>query len=146
MTRKQTILLMVFLLLAVAALYFFMCNKKKETTTAVLPPLHLQGSTEMGFGEISCKIWDNEAEDGDTVRVFLDGALVKDTFELLNRPLELGLGRLSKGKHLFVVAAISEGMNAPATASIGLSNGKESGEFIMDATKDTAASWTIIIK
>jgi|GEM_PF-1274397 len=146
MKLKGAILLTVLLLLAVATIYFMMCNKKKTTAAIVLPPLHLQGSTQISYGTIDCKIWDNEAEDGDTVKVLLDGALIKDSFELLNRPLELHLGKLSKGKHLFVVAAVSEGMNAPATASIGLSNGTESREFIMDATRDTAASWTIIIQ
>lgn len=146
MNRRQTIWIIGCLLLAVGALYFFICNKKKEVFATTLPPLHLQGSTEMSYGAIICKIWDNETEDGDTVTVWLDGALIKDTFELLNRPLELPLGKISKGKHLFVVTAVSEGMNAPATASIGLSNGNDSSAFIMNATKDTAASWTIVIK
>ncbi|MGJ7031752.1 hypothetical protein [Niabella hirudinis] len=146
MNRKRTIWLVACLILTVAVLYFSMCNRKKEVITAVLPPLHLQGGSVMSFGEMTCKIWDNDTEDGDTVKVFLDGALIKDTIELLSQPLELHLGKLSKGKHLFVVAAISEGMSAPATASIGLNNGKDVREFIMNATRDTAASWTIIIQ
>lgn len=143
MNRKRTIIIILLLLLLGTAGYFLLCKKEKPV---ILPAASLQGSTAIDYGEISMNIWDNEAEDGDTVKVFLDGKLMKDSVELFNNPIALNFGKLKKGTHQLIVAAISEGINSPATATIGLSNGTEPKEFVMNATKDSAAAWTIIIK
>ncbi|MGF2411758.1 MAG: hypothetical protein ACQUYJ_05485, partial [Ferruginibacter sp.] len=68
------------------------------------------------------------------------------TIGLLYEPLTLNFGKLSKGEHLLGVVAINEGTTSPASATIGLSNETEKNEFEMNATKDSAASWKIIIK
>ncbi len=142
--NKRIVLLIILVLIVIAAVYLLKCNTKDKPVQ--LPAFSLQGSSEINYGEIGFKIWDNEAEDGDTVRVYLDGKLVRDTLGLLNQPLELNFGKLSKGTHQLGVEAINEGSSAPATASIGLTSGEQTTEFIMNATLDRAASWTIIIK
>ncbi|MFC4262666.1 hypothetical protein ACFOWM_07250 [Ferruginibacter yonginensis] len=145
MNNKKIIPILFILLIITVIIYLLTCNKK-NSTTASLPTFNLQGTTEITYGDIGCKLWDNEAEDGDTVKVYVDGNLIKDSIELRNEPITLNLGTLKKGTHILGVVAISEGYNSPATASIGLFNKTEIKEFIMNATKDSAASWNIIIK
>ncbi|MEI9957677.1 MAG: hypothetical protein WDM90_15570 [Ferruginibacter sp.] len=142
MKTKKRITIVVMLLLLTVTIIYFLCYKKKEPVIAYT----LQGTTTLNYGTIALSIWDNNTEDGDSVRVYLDNKLIRDTIGLLYQPLVLNFGQLSKGEHVLGVVAINEGITPPASASIGLSNGTEKNEFEMNATKDSAASWKIIIK
>ncbi len=124
-------------------MYYMGCYKKNKTTQVNYTP---QGTTIIKQGDIQLKIWDNNTEDGDSVKVYLDGKLIKDTLAILYEPLQLNFGKLSKGEHLLGVVAINEGIMSPASASMSISNQTENKEFEMNATKDSAASWKIIIE
>jgi hypothetical protein len=141
MKNKRTLLVLLLLLIAalLACAWWFTKKEKKLNYS-------LQGTTTINFGEIKLKIWDNNTEDGDSVKVYLDNKLIRDSIALLYEPLQLNFGKLSKGAHLLGVEAINEGSSSPASATIGLTNGTEKIEFEMNATKDSAASWKIFIK
>lgn len=144
MHPKNKILIAAIALLLILVLLFFLkfCNKK----TTLQINYVLQGSTTLDYGNIKMKIWDNNTEDGDSVKVYIDNELVRDSIALAYQPLELNFGKLSKGEHQLGVVAINEGTTSPASATIGLSNESANNEFEMNATKDSAASWKIIIK
>ncbi len=139
--NKKRVTILVLLFLIIAAFYFVYWQKRTENI-----PSSLQGESAISQGEIKLKIWDNNTEDGDSVKVYLDHKLIRDTLPLLYEPLQLNFGNLSKGEHLLTVAAINEGTTSPASASMSLSNEKEIIEFEMNATKDSAAAWKIFIK
>ena len=140
-TRKRTVIVVVLLLIATLVIYFLYCTKN-----AVVIKYNLQGTTTLNYGNIKCSIWDNNTEDGDSVKVYLDNKLIRDTIGLLYEPLTLNFGKLTKGEHLLGVVAINEGTSSPASATISLSNQTELNEFEMNATKDSPASWKIVIK
>ncbi|GAB2831503.1 hypothetical protein [Ferruginibacter profundus] len=142
MKAKKRIGIIILLLLLIAAVMYFLCCRKKEPVIAY----NLQGTTTLSYGDIKLSIWDNNTEDGDSVKVYLDDRLIRDTLGLLYEPVTLNFGKLTKGQHLLGVVAINEGSTSPASATIGLSNETEKQEFEMNATKDSAASWKIIIK
>ena len=139
--KKKGIVILILLLVAAAVFYFFYSKKQ-----GIYLPSSIQGSSTISEGEIKLKIWDNNTEDGDSVKVYVDDELIRDTLPLLYEPLQLNFGRLSKGEHLLTVAAINEGMTAPASATMGISNGTEIIEFEMNATMDSVAAWKIFIK
>lgn len=139
--KKRIIIIVVLMLIAALAIYFLCCTKK-----AAGIKYNLQGTTTLNYGDIKFTIWDNNTEDGDSVKVYLDDKIIRDTIGLLYEPLTLNFGKLAKGEHLLGVVAINEGTTSPASATIGLSNETEKNEFEMNATKDSAASWKIIIK
>jgi hypothetical protein len=142
MKTKKRIGIIIVLLLLIAAVIYFLYSRKNEPLIAY----NLQGTTTLNYGDIKLSIWDNNTEDGDSVKVYLDNKLMRDTIGLLYEPLILKFGKLSKGEHLLGVVAINEGSSSPASATIGLSNETEKNEFEMNATIDSAASWKIIIK
>ena len=139
--KKKILLLLLLLLIAIGVWYFYPQKKtvKQEDFTE-------QGQTEISAGNIVMKVWDNEAEDGDTIQVFFKGKMIADTLSILNNPVEYKLGTLSAGEYWIGVKAINEGMSAPASASVSLSDGKVEKEFVMDAWIDSAASWKVIVK
>lgn len=92
------------------------------------------------------RVWDNEAEDGDTIVLYFNNKLVADSVAILNSPDTFRVGAVQRGEYLLVVKAISEGMNAPASATVSLSDGKEEKEFVMDAYIDSAAAWKVIVR
>ncbi len=141
--KKKLFILLLMLLLIIVAVYIFYYNKKENQ---LVQKFTLQGSTTINQGDIKLKIWDNSAEDGDSVKVYLDNKLLRDTLGLLNEPLQLNFGKLTKGEHILGVVAINEGSTSPASASMSLSNETEKKEFEMAATKDSAASWKIIVQ
>jgi hypothetical protein len=142
MSNKKRILLLLLLLLIAAAVWYFYPQKKmvkQEDFTE-------QGQIEISAGNITMKVWDNEAEDGDTIQVFFKGKMIADTLAILNNPVEYKLGTLSAGEYWIGVKAINEGTNSPASASVSLNDGTVEKEFIMDAWVDSAASWKVIVK
>ena len=139
--NKKVALILLLLLIIAAAFYFFYWRKKTASI-----PFSLQGQTIISQGEIKLNIWDNNTEDGDSVKVYLDNKLIRDTVALRYEPLQLNFGKLSKGEHILTVAAINEGITPPASATLSISNETEKSEFEMDATKDSAAAWKIFIK
>lgn len=142
MNNKKRILLLLLLLLIAAGVWYFYPQKK----TVNQEDFTEQGQTEISAGNITMKVWDNEAEDGDTIQVFFKGKMMADTLAILNNPVEYKLGTLSAGEYWIGVKAINEGTNSPASASVSLSDGKIEKEFIMDAWIDSAASWKVIVK
>ena len=142
MKKKKAFILVFLLLLISVATYYFVTAEKKISQENFTQ----QGQTELGAGKISMKVWDNEAEDGDTIQVFFNGKMIADTLAILNTPIEYKLGNLTKGEYWIGVKAINEGSSAPASSSVSLSNGLTEKEFVMDAWVDSAASWKVIIK
>ena len=72
--------------------------------------------------------------------------MIAESLGILNDPITYKLGNLSAGEYWLGVKAINEGMFTPASAHISLTDGKSDKEFSMDAWKDSAASWKIIVK
>lgn len=129
------------ILLSALVYYFFPKNKKRD-----LQNFTQQGQTELNAGTIVMKVWDHDAEDGDIIQVFFEGKIIADSLAILNDPVEYKLGKLSAGEYWLGVKAINEGMVSPASAHISLNDGKTVKEFSMDAWKDSAASWKVIVK
>ncbi len=128
-------------LIAIAVYYFSKKNKKINSLDFTQ-----QGQTELSAGTIVMKVWDHDAEDGDSIQVFFEGKMIADSLAILNNPVEYKLGKLSSGEYLIGVKAINEGMASPASAHISLNDGKIQKEFSMDAWIDSAASWKVILK
>lgn len=140
--RKKIIVVLLFIILLAAIALYLLRDKKKETDIVFTQ----QGETEIEAGDIVMKVWDHEAEDGDTIQVYFKGKLIADSLAILNEPVQYKLGKLSKGEYLVGVKAINEGITSPASAHMSLSDGKNETEFSMDAWIDSAASWKIIVK
>jgi hypothetical protein len=143
MNKKIIVILSIIFIILIG--FLFKCKVSKPQLTAI-PNVEAQGSTYIKKGDISIKIWDNNTEDGDSVRVSLDGVLLKDSLALLYEPVILKVGLLDIGEHNFVVEAINEGSSSPATATISISNEKESHELVMDASIGTPALWKIHVQ
>lgn len=135
-------MLLLLLLLIAGGIWYFYPQKK----TVKPEDFTQQGQTEINAGNITMKVWDNNTEDGDTIKVYFNGKIIADTLGILNTAMEYKLGRLSPGEYWIGVKAISEGMMGPASATISLSDSKVVKEFIMDAFIDSAASWKVIVK
>ena len=139
--NKYILIILLIFLLAGIGFYFFTKNKKINRLNFTQ-----QGQTELNAGKIVMKVWDHDAEDGDSIQVFFEGKMIADSLAILNTSVEYKLGELSAGEYLLGVNAISEGMTSPASAHISLNDGKVEKQFNMDALIDSAASWKIIIK
>lgn len=140
--KKKRVLLLLLLLFIAAGVWYFYSQKgavNQEDFTQ-------QGETEISAGNIVMKVWDNEAEDGDTIQVYFKRKMLADTLAILNTPNEYKLGHLSAGEYWIGVKALAEGLNSPASVSVSLSDGKQEKEFIMDAWIDSSASWKVIVK
>ena len=139
--KKYLLIILLLILLSTTGFYFFTKNK-------IVNGLNFtqQGQTELSAGNIVMKVWDHDAEDGDSVQVFFEGKMIADSLGILNDPIAYKLGNLSAGEYWLGVKAINEGMFSPASAHISLTDGKTEKEFSMDAWKDSAASWKIIVK
>lgn len=138
--RKNILLLLLLLIVIIVAIILFL--KKKQ------PAEHftLQGQTEISAGKISLKVWDDNTEDGDSVIVFFNGKIVKDSLAIKYEPEIIQLGDIKPGKYEIGIKAINEGITSPATAAIAVSNGKTEETFSMYATMDSATAWILIVK
>ena len=142
MNNKKKILLLILLLLIVAAVWYFYPQKK-----IVKPEEFIQqGQTEINTGSFVMEVWDQSAEDGDSIQVFFNGKMIADSVAILKAPVEDKLGTLSPGEYWIGVKAINEGSTSPASAYIRLNDGKIKNSFSMDAWMDSAASWKLIVK
>ena len=139
--RKYLVAILVLIVITFLAYYFYPKSKSYNQATFTQ-----QGQTELSAGNITMKVWDHDAEDGDSVQVFFEGKMIADSLGILNDPIAYKLGDLSAGEYWLGVKAINEGMFSPASAHISLTDGKTEKEFSMDAWKDSAASWKIIVK
>jgi hypothetical protein len=139
--NKFLLMILLLALIAIAVYYFSKKNKKINSLDFTQ-----QGQTELSAGTIVMKVWDHDAEDGDSIQVFFEGKMIADSLAILNNPVEYKLGKLSSGEYLIGVKAINEGMASPASAHISLNDGKIQKEFSMDAWIDSAASWKVILK
>jgi hypothetical protein len=139
--NKYLLIILLVILLSAVGYYLFPKNKKMNPLDFTL-----QGQTELNAGTIVMKVWDHEAEDGDSIQVYFEGKLIEDSLAILNNPVEYKLGKLSAGEYWLGVKAINEGMVSPASAHISLNDGKTEKEFNMDAWIDSAASWKVILK
>ena len=139
--NKYLLIILLIAIMTVLGYYFYTKNKKADPKDFTQ-----QGQTELSAGNIVMKVWDHDAEDGDSVQVFFEGKMIADSLGILNDPITYKLGNLSAGEYWLGVKAINEGMFSPASAHISLTDGKSDKEFSMDAWKDSAASWKIIIK
>ncbi len=144
MQKNRNKFLLVILLLALIAMTVYYFSKKNKKIN--LTDFTQQGQTELSAGNIVMKVWDHDAEDGDSIQVFFEGNMIADSLGILNTPVEYKLGKLSAGEYWLGVKAINEGMSSPASAHISLTDGKTEKEFSMDAWIDSAASWKVIIK
>jgi len=139
--NKYLLIILLIIILSVVGFYFYTKDKKGDSLDFTL-----QGQTELNAGTIVMKVWDSNAEDGDSIQVFFEGKMIADTLAILNNYVEYKLGKLSAGEYLLGVKAINEGMVSPASATISLNDGKTEKEFSMDAWIDSAASWKVILK
>lgn len=145
MQKKNKYLLVLILLITMIAFlgYKFFPKSKRIHSFSNFKQ---QGETELSAGNIVMKVWDHDAEDGDSIQVFFDGNMIADSLGILSNAVEYRLGKLSPGEYFLGVKAINEGMASPASAHISLYDGKTEKEFTMDAWIDSAASWKVILK
>lgn len=151
MDKRKKYLLLLLLLIAVAAGVWYFYPKKNELKPEVFTE---QGQTEMLAGDIILSVWDQNAEDGDTIQVFFKGKMIADSLAILNTPVEYNLGRLPPGAYWIGIKAINEGSTPPASAYIRLNrSGATTSDTLpdkvslsMDAWIDSAASWKLIVK
>ena len=143
MKKNRKYLLIILLIILVSILGYFFFPKTKNISQL---DFKQQGQTELSAGSIVMKVWDHDAEDGDSIQVFFEGKMIADSLGILNTPVEYKLGKLSAGEYFLGVKAINEGTSSPASAHITLNDGKIEREFNMDAWIDSAASWKVIIK
>lgn len=147
--KRKFLLLLLLLLIGVGVWYFY-----PQTKAVNQDEFTQQGETEILAGDIILKVWDQNAEDGDTIQVFFKGKMIADSLGILNTPVEYNLGRLPAGEYWIGIKAINEGSTSPASAYISLNrSGATSNDtlpdkvsFSMDAWKDSAASWKLIVK
>ncbi len=142
MKRRNVILLLLLLLLTAVVIWYFYFRTNKVD----LKNFTQQGQTELSAGTILMKVWDHEAEDGDSIQVFFEGKMIADSLAILNNPVEYKLGKLPAGEYWLGVKAINEGMVSPASPTISLNDGKTEKEFSMQVWLDSAASWKVILK
>ncbi len=140
--RKNYLLLILLLILIAAGIWYFYPQKK----TVRPEKFTQQGETEINTGNFVMEVWDQSAEDGDSIQVFFNGKMIADSLAILNVPVEYKLGTLSPGEYWIGVKAINEGSTSPASAYIRLNDGKNKNSFSMDAWIDSAASWKLIVK
>lgn len=138
--RKLLLFLLLLIVLAACIWYLYKPESVDEKDFTE------QGQTTVKAGKLSFKVWDNEAEDGDTIAIYFRGKLIKNKLAIRNKPDTFQLGTLGTGEYLIGVKAISEGSSSPATATISITNGNEEKEFEMNAIIDSAAAWRIIIQ
>jgi hypothetical protein len=74
------------------------------------------GAVNVSSEVVILKAWDHSSEDGDRVRIELNGAVVRGDLTLYNAPEEIELS-LKKGINMVVITALNEGTNPPNTAS-----------------------------
>ena len=144
MQKRNKYLLLLVLITMIAFLGYKFFPKSKRVNS--FSNFKQQGQTELSAGNIVMKVWDHDAEDGDSIQVFFDGNMIADSLGILSNAVEYRLGKLSPGEYFLGVKAISEGMASPASAHISLYDGKTEKEFTMDAWIDSAASWKVILK
>lgn len=68
---------------------------------------------------IKLMVWDNAAEDGDVVSVFLNGTPVVQSLEIFHRPQIFSL-TLQPGHNRLEIEANNEGLVPPNTASVAI--------------------------
>ena len=147
--KRKFLLLLLLLFVGVGVWYFY--PKKIDNKSKVFTE---QGKTEILAGDIILSVFDQSAEDGDTIQLFFKGKMIADSLEILNAPVDFNLGRLSPGEYWIGVKAINEGSTSPASAYIRLNRSgattsdtlPDKVSFSMDAWVDSAASWKLIVK
>ena len=65
------------IILIVILLCILFCWKQCRKSE-IMDNFTLQGKTEIPAGFIRLKVWDNDAEDGDTINVYFDGKLMEE--------------------------------------------------------------------
>ncbi len=140
MNKRNVIIVIVLLLLA--AILFFLLKKKKP---AVLKTV-MQGTTVLHSGNITMKVWDYNAVDGDTVSVSFDNKVIFDTLYLTDSPAVHEFKQVSPGDHILLVKAINEGASPPATPHISITDGITAAEFDIDSYLDSTGSWKITVQ
>lgn len=141
MNKKRTIIIIIILLL-LAAILFLLLKKKKQAALKTV----MQGTTILHSGDITMKVWDYNAVDGDTVSVFFDNKVIFDTLYLTDSPAVHEFKNLAAGDHMLQVVAISEGSSPPATPHISITDGTSSAEFDVNSYLDSTGSWKIIVQ
>ena len=147
--KRKILLLLLLLFVAVGVWYFYPKNKDQK-----LEVFTEQGKTEILAGDVILSVWDQNAEDGDTIQVFFKGKMIADSLEILNTPVDYNLGRLAPGEYYIGIKAINEGSTSPASAYIRLNRSgattsdtlPDKVSFSMDAWIDSSASWKLIVR
>ena len=103
------------------------CSKVDRSTYDVNPNDVDIPSTDPTF---TIQLWDNAAEDGDIVSVYLNGTWIIENFILLNNTTNFTFSTsiLNPGINDLVVFALNEGSSGPNTVSIAI-NGDEIENF-----------------
>ncbi len=151
MNKRKKLLLLLLLLVGITAGVWYLYPKKKEQKLEVFTE---QGQTEILAGDIILSVWDQSAEDGDTIQIFFKGKMIADSLGILNIPVEYNLGKLLPGEYWIGIKAINEGSTSPASAYIRLNRSgattsdtlPDKVSFSMDAWIDSSASWKLIVR
>jgi hypothetical protein len=88
------------------------------------------GAIEVKAYQATLKAWDHMQEDGDRVRISLNGAVVRDDMTLYNDPEVVAL-RLKKGINYVKITALNTGDSGTNTAAFTVS---ENGKVILSKT------------
>ena len=79
------------------------------------------GNVIVNSQQVTIRVWDNAAEDGDRIDLFLNGAKLLDNHTLTNAGRSLNVW-LPRGHNTLKVLALNTGSSGPNTASVSISN------------------------
>ena len=94
--------------------------------------------------EITISVWDSQAEDGDTVSVYLNGQLLKGNIPLKNAKYEFK-AKLDPGKNYLVLYAHNLGKYPPNTAAIIVDDGVKKHQVVVESTLKMSGSVEITL-
>jgi hypothetical protein len=94
--------------------------------------------------EITVNVWDSQAQDGDTVSVYLNGEVLLSNVALKNEKLQFK-AQLQPGKNYLVLYAHNLGKYPPNTAAITVDDGVKQHQIVMESTLKTSGSVEITL-
>lgn len=104
----------------------FPCTKIDEDDYTVINPDSVINIRRWGSETFPVEVWDNAAEDGDLISLYLNGEVIAEKVELFHehKRFDVSKSLLKDGENDLVVFALNQGSSGPNTVSMSV-NGKE---------------------
>jgi len=119
------------------------CKKDKNKVQTQLPSNYTnQGTITVKSKNISVCVYDNSAEDGDIIDLFVNGNALISNYEILNTERCFDV-TLEDGNNWIGINVDNEGTNPPASATVKIDDGISIQEFIIDGEVDKPGGYII---